>query len=268
MKAFMNWIENMLGRHAGREESLRFRCNLCGRMSTAPLTTLTREVSSCKCGSTLRQRALIHTLSENLFGASLSLTDFPFRPDIVGIDMSGATVYADRLSKILGFTNTFLHKEPKLDITDPNSKWMGQCDFVLSSDVFEHVPPPISIAFDNVLQLLKPGGLFVLTVPYTQDLATVEHFPDLYDYQLIIRNGKRLLCNNTIDKRHQEFDNLVFHGGEGETLEMRIFSETGVLENLCAAGFTDVRIHDETYLEYGVIWKQKWSLPISARRAV
>ena len=85
---------------------------------------------------------------------------------------------------------------------------------------------------------------------------------------MVTRNGKSLLYNDTIDKRHQEFNNLVFHGGEGETLEMRIFSEKGVLENLGAAGFTDVRIRDETCLEHGIIWKRKWSLPISARRAM
>jgi len=119
MKVPMNWINNMLGRHRWREVSLYFCCNLCGRMVSAPLSKLTREDQSCQCGSTVRQRALIHVLSVELFGKSLSLPDFPRRPDIVGIDMSGAATYVNRLKKKLGFTNTFLHKDPKLDITNP-----------------------------------------------------------------------------------------------------------------------------------------------------
>ena len=39
------------------------------------------------------------------------------------------------------------------------------CDFVISSDVLEHVAPPYERALSNLLRLLKPGGLLVLTVP-------------------------------------------------------------------------------------------------------
>ncbi len=41
-------------------------------------------------------------------------------------------------------------------------KLEGQLDFVISSDVFEHVPPPVDIAFENTRRMLRPGGLFVL----------------------------------------------------------------------------------------------------------
>ena len=64
----------------------------------------------------------------------------------------------------------------------------------------------------------------------------------------------------------QEFDNLVFHGGAGETLEMRVFSEAGVLEELRHAGFEDIRIRAEPHPDFGIRWEYGWSLPISARR--
>lgn len=262
----MRWINGLFG-NTRQENELRFCCNLCGRTVLAPVARLTREESTCRCGSTVRQRALIHVLSLELFGESLPLPDFPYRPDIVGLDMSGAATYAGGLATKLGFTNTFLHKAPQLDIANLDSACIGRCDFVISSDVFEHVPPPISIAFVNVLRLLKPGGLFVLTVPYNKQGATIEHFPELHDYQIEIRNGKRVLVNSTAEEHRQEFNNLVFHGGEGETLEMRVFSESGVVEELLSAGFTDVRIRRESCLEHGVCWPQDWSLPISARRA-
>jgi SAM-dependent methyltransferase len=205
-------------------------------------------------------------LSVELFDKSLALPDFPRRPDLIGIDMSGAATYADRLADKLGYTNTFLHKPPKLDITVPDDNWLGRCDFVISSDVFEHVAPPVGRAFDNVLRLLKPGGVFVLTVPYAKDGETVEHFPELHDYQLAGQPGQRVLVNTTADGRMQRFDQLVFHGGEGETLEMRVFSESGVLGELQRAGFSDIRVHREPCPEYGIPWLQDWSLPITARR--
>lgn len=260
----MEWLDRLFGR---TRQDQHYRCNLCGRSAHSPIEKLTREEPTCRCGSTVRQRALIHCLSLELFGNGVPLPDLPARPDIVGIDMSGAATYSSRLAGKLGYTNTFLHKAPQLDITDPAPAWIGQCDFVISSDVFEHVPPPVSIAFSNVLRLLKPGGLFVLTVPYTKQGGTVEHFPELHHYQLESRDGKRVLVNSTRHGQRQEFDNLVFHGGEGETLEMRVFSESGVVEELRRAGFTDIRIHGESCPEFGIFWPQNWSLPITARRA-
>jgi SAM-dependent methyltransferase len=252
--------------NATRGQEIRFRCNICGRMSRAPQLKLTREDVSCRCGSTVRLRALAHVLSLELFGESHAIPDMPFRPDLIGVDMSGAAILADRLVKRLGYTNTFLHKAPYLDIVALTEEWLSRCDFVISSDVFEHVGPPVSRAFENTLRLLKPGGVLVLTVPYTATGDIVEHFPELHRYYIDKRKGKQVLVNRMANGGLQEFDNLVFHGGDGETLEMRVFSETGVLRELDCAGFTDIHIHREPWPQFGITWPQEWSLPISARR--
>lgn len=248
----------------GRE--IPFRCNICGRMARALPSRLTREDVTCRCGSTVRLRALVHALSLELFGESHAIPDMPFRPDLVGVDMSGAATYAGRLAERIGYTNTFLHKPPFLDIVAPPEEWLSRCDFVISSEVFEHVPPPVSRAFENTLRLLKPGGVLVLTVPYAPVGEIVEHFPELHRYHVEKRDGKRVLVNATVNGSVQEFDHLVFHGGEGETLEMRVFSESGVLRELERAGFTDIHIHRETCSQFGITFLQEWSLPISARR--
>lgn len=138
-----------------------FRCNVCGRMTRASKAALTREQPSCRCGSTVRLRSLVHLLTEALFGKSMAIGDIPLRPDIVGIDMSGASVYADRLVRRLGYTN--------------------------------------------------------------------------------------------------------FHGGEGGTLEMRVFSKSGLLRELTRAGFEDIRTQADTCDESDIAWTQPWSLPITAR---
>lgn len=249
-----------------RDEQVRFRCNICGRRCVAAASDLTRENLTCSCGSSVRLRALIHVLSLELFGKSLALPDFPRRQDIIGIDMSGAATYAVGLERKLGYTNTFLHKSPRLDITAPDSRWYGRCDFIISSDVFEHVARPVGRAFENALRLLKPGGVLVLTVPYVKTGQTVEHFPELNDWHIEHRDGRRVLVNKTDDGHCKHYDGLVFHGGEGETLEMRVFSEAGVLDELRCAGFTAIRIHGDPCAEYGIVWPQTWSLPISARR--
>ena len=55
--------------------------------------------------------------------------------------------------------------------------------------------------------------------------AVREHFPDLYDYSIAQLKNDWVLVNRTRDGRLETFDKLVFHGGPGSTLEMRVFSE-------------------------------------------
>ncbi len=268
--AMIRYWTNFLKDHFGTQQydfdKLRFTCNLCGRENKIPLRRLTREEATCSCGSTVRSRALINVLSKELFGFSYVIADMPLRQDIFGIDMSGMATYSDRLVNRLGYMNTYLHKKPQLDIVAPGSQWLGRCDFVISSDVFEHVTPPVSRAFGNALRLLKPGGVLILTVPYSKMSETIEHFPDLHDYRIEVRDGKRILLNITVDGESEEFDDLVFHGGAGHTLEMRVFSESGLLGELQRAGFTDIHIYNENCLDYGIFWKDDTGVPVTARR--
>jgi SAM-dependent methyltransferase len=263
------WRQQLLDALKGSlrgKTAIRFRCNVCGRDGKALSERFGREQVSCRCGSTVRFRSLIHVLSLELFGESKAIADFPIRPDLVGLDMSGAANYALPLAQRIGYVNTFLHKAPFLDITSPGKEWLSRCDFLISSDVFEHVAPPVSRAFRNAIRLLKPGGVLVLTVPYRPEGQTLEHFPDLHDFRIEKRNGRHTLTNVTSDGRHQVFENLVFHGGEGETLEMRVFSLRGLIDELENAGFEQIRVHDDAVPEFGIAWPQPWSLPLSARR--
>jgi SAM-dependent methyltransferase len=270
IRTLASWVaalkKDTASRRADARDSVAFQCNICGRTAHAASTRFTREEPTCKCGSTVRERAIIHVLSEALFGESLIIDDMPCRRELAGADMSGSERYARRLKKKLGYVNTFLHKRPVLDILAPSAEWRSSCDFLISSDVFEHIPPPVSRAFENARGLLKPGGVLVFTVPYLPAGETKEHFPELHRYSIEEKDGERFLVNTTSDGRAQRFDNLVFHGGEGSTLEMRIFSEAGVLAELERARFTDVRVHRESCERLGILWPEPWSLPISARR--
>lgn len=253
-----------------RPGSLSYRCNVCGQACQSRVIELGREQPSCpRCRSSVRIRAIVHLLSMELFGQSLALPDFPLRPRIKGIGLSDWEAYAEPLAKKLGYTNTFYHQEPRLDITagvDPALE--GTLDFLISSEVFEHVAPPVSVAFNNACRLLKPGGVMIFTVPYVNAPGTVtrEHFPDLHRYELVKEPQGYVLKNVTRDGIAQTFDQLVFHGGDGATLEMRVFSERSLLEEFAQAGFDSVKIYREPNFEHGIYWTHSWSLPMTARR--
>ncbi|MFZ0917863.1 MAG: methyltransferase domain-containing protein [Candidatus Udaeobacter sp.] len=175
--------------------------------------------------------------------------------------------YAVKLAEKFDYQNTYYHQEPRLDIAAANvaSNFMGK-DFIISSDVFEHVTPPVSRAFENVWKMLKPGGVFILTVPYGTQQETVEHFPELNEFSVVERDGSFLLRNKTRTGILQEFNNLVFHGGPGATLEMRIFSETALIQHLKDAGFTNIKVHRVADLVHGIWWPEPWAFPMSARK--
>jgi SAM-dependent methyltransferase len=181
--------------------------------------------------------------------------------------MSDWEGYATKLAEKFSYTNTYYHKEPRLDIAQPVRGILVQSsDFVISSEVFEHVAPPVLRAFQNTFEILKPGGVLVLTVPYGNGPDTVEHFPDLYDFKIIEDKGTYRLQNLTRAGEVQEFHDLVFHGGAGATLEMRIFSETALLRHLAEAGFEEIAVHREPDFAHGIWWPEPWSLPLTARR--
>lgn len=248
--------------------SLIYQCNICGAPCITPASDLSREEASCVvCGSCPRYRALISLLSRELYGCHLPLADFPVRKDIVGAGMTDWDEYAKRLEEKFSYTNTYYHKAPKLDITDPDPAMFGTLDFLISTEVFEHVAPPVSVAFQNARRLLKENGVMIFTVPFATAAGarTVEHFPNLHQFTIEERDGGQRLINRTEDGRTETFDDIVFHGGQGFALEMRLFSEESLLEEFRQAGFGEVEVIREPDYEAGVYWREPWSKPMVAR---
>ncbi|HLW12330.1 MAG TPA: hypothetical protein VKU81_06495 [Casimicrobiaceae bacterium] len=77
-------------------------------------------------------------------------------------------------------------------------------------------------------------------------------------------NGRWRVVNTTREGRLQAFDDPVFHGGPGTTLEMRQFSRTALIRHLEQAGFTRIRIADEPCATSGIAWPQPFSVPMVA----
>jgi len=180
--------------------------------------------------------------------------------------MSDWEGYAGRLEEKFAYVNTYYHAEPRLDITHIPAEAAGRYRFLISSDVFEHIPPfGLDDAFTNARRLLCDGGSFIFTVPFLKTGETQEHFPRLHDFRIIETGGKRFLHNRTVDGDEEIFDQLVFHGGEGMTLEMRMFAEPDLRRRLADAGFSSIRVCVDHAPEFGVMWPMDWAVPIVAR---
>jgi hypothetical protein len=220
-----------------------FVCNICGTPNRGDPMDFDRESSNCSsCGSNVRVRALIRVLSVELFGIALALPEFPRIKSLRGIGMTDFGPYASCLAQKFDYKNTFYDRAPKLDIIDPPRDEFGKYDFLISSEVFEHVAAPASVAFHNALQLLKTNGVLVLTVPYSLQSSMEEHFPDLYQFGLAHVGKSVVLVNRTQGGQLQVFENLVFHGpGPGKALEMRQFTENALKQMLAEVGFKQVR---------------------------
>jgi hypothetical protein len=133
--------------------------------------------------------------------------------------------------------------------------------------VLEHVVPPVETAFRNIATLLKPTGVLLLTVPYSLERSTAEHYPELHEYGFAQVGGSTVLVNRSRDGNLRVFDDVVFHVGvTGRALEVREFSEAGLKSALCAAGFCDVRFYSEDYPPFGIVRRESCSLPVAARK--
>ena len=245
---------------------ISFTCNICGAANTAE--EVPWEPPTCSgCRSNVRMRAIVHLLSAALFGAPRALPDFPVNRKVKGIGLSDEHCYALPLARKFDYTNTFFDHDPFLDITAPHPELYGSYDFILSSDVFEHIAPPIERAFAEAFALLKPNGILCITVPSSAgDIDTTEYYPDLYMYSIIELGGEYFLINRKKNGSLEIHQNLEFHGGAGATLVMRQFSRGDLGRRLRAAGFSDVTFLSQNVESHGIVLAGPWGHPLLARK--
>jgi SAM-dependent methyltransferase len=242
-----------------------FLCNVCGTRSNSNSDPGDREFVSCmRCHSSIRLRSVVLALSRALFGLDLTLPEFPVLKSVRGLGLSDSDVYADRLESRFSYVNTFYHREPRLDLLHPDEREFGKYDFVICSEVLEHVPAPVDRAFATLARLLKPNGFLILTVPYSLDAETLEHYPGVADSVFAQIDGRTVLVSRSESGEYRVFDNLAFHGGAGSTLEHRLFSDADVRAGLASAGFQTVQFDSSGSREFGVTFIDNWSLPLIA----
>lgn len=98
----------------------------------------------------------------------------------------------------------------------------------------------------------------MFSVPFANK-KHIEHYPSLYDYKILKRdNNEYYLYNKTIDGKEETYENLCFHGGPGNVLEMRIYSRESITKYLELAGFTEIIFYNITdeMNKYGIFWSK------------
>ena len=242
-----------------------FTCNICG--ASNHVEEFRTEAATCACGSNVRIRALIYLLSMELFGRSLALSEFPRLKSIRGLGMTDKDSYASRLAEKFDYTNTFYDREPRLDFTRPHPDLHGKYDFIIAADVLEHIAPPVGRAIEEACRMLKPHGIFAITIFCNPDDQLREHFPSLHEYRLVPLGDSTVLVNRRGDGTLEVADDLIFHGGSGSTLEMREFGATSLRRELIAGGFRDIHLLTDNVPEIGVLFDKDVSQPLIARKA-
>ncbi len=214
-------------------------CGICGHQAVIPEQHDLRDSKSCAaCGSTLRFRNIIGALGAGL-SMSGPLSKWPQRKEVSGIGITDAGVYANFLADVFSYKNTFYHKDPRIDITaKPESDKINSFDFIICSDVLEHVIGPISQALDGLAQMLRPGGFVIITVPLKQG-ATIEHYPGLVSFNVNSRRTRSREIELCFESGRRELDpKPIFHGGDGATLELRVIGLSDLRHEIEASGLT------------------------------
>lgn len=198
------------------QPDIPFTCNICEMQGLFGRDHyVNQEAPSCiACGSNVRFRWLVYRLSRELFGRSLPLTQFPLDKSIKGIGLTDPARIADVLTERLNYRNTFFDAEPRLNIRfDPSP--LGELDFLIASEVFEHVEPPVADAFRNVVGFLKNTGVLLLTVPWVWGGAPESAVPELYDWKLDKEGNRWLVLNRKSNGEIERFYDMVWDGRPG-----------------------------------------------------
>jgi glycosyltransferase involved in cell wall biosynthesis len=224
-------------RYQFRRDDVDFQCNICGAFNRVARALIDREMPSCQtCMSTPRSRAVIDALVSRLIGEPAVLSDLPARKDLNGLGLSDWDGYAQALRTQFNYNNTFFKSDPVLDITAPPTGAGGGLDFLVASEVFDHVVGDVETIFANARAMLRPGGVLIFTVPYALDGATVEY--------------------------EAASDPSSPTAG---FVPARQFSLESLLYVLDRAGYKEVVVHEDINREFGIWWNPRVSLPLSAR---
>jgi len=232
-------------------------CPICGTSYSLNISVHSREGKLCpNCGGSGRSQAIAYHVSKILTNSVSPLRSHKMDKSKKIVGLSDGKVYADILEKKYDYTNTFYHREPFLDISNPAKKFYYSFDLLITTEVFEHIIGPSINAFKGSFNILKPGGHIILTVPFINKGESIEHYgEDLIAYTSYKNNSGDWVAELEFNDGHSEVDeNAKFHGGPGKTLEIRLFSRQRLLRELRDSGFINIEIHDENLPQYGINW--------------
>lgn len=217
--------------------SLRYkRCIICDSGQLQPLGKYGREEPSCRnCGSSWRNRATVTALIEGLGTRLKPLVDWDEDFSRYGVGFDDPPVLFTRLSSKLQYTNTHLHRFPTLDIISPPETLHFTLEFAIASELLEHVSPDADPAVKGLSQIIKPGGFAIVTVPEANEHR--EFYPGLDSLDSIEPN--EVIWTDKSGQSHID-NSPEFHGGTGNGLALRVFSEQSLRKAFLSNGFSSL----------------------------
>jgi hypothetical protein len=152
-----------------------------------------------------------------LFGGSIPLPQFPLNKSVAGLGLTDCHSISSILEQRLAYRNTYLHQEPRFDLTcDPSP--VGPLDFLIASEVLEHVEPPVGRAFRQAAAILKPSGFVLLTVPWIFDGRPQGELPELHDWKFSWQDDSWMIVNRRPNGETEFFPRIAVDGGPGVCL--------------------------------------------------
>lgn len=198
-----------------------------------------REGSICaNCTSTWRNRATILSISESLGYGSLPLPQWPENWGVRGAGFDDPPVLFSRLPQKTIYTNTHLGNFPYLDLNDVPDRYIASLNFLVCGDVLEHVEPrKLDRAISGIAKLLMHGGFAVISVPIAPEEFSGEFYPDARD--VVVVDAGHVRWQNASGEWIDDYE-PEFHGGTGQVLAYRRFSERIFVESFNRNGFETV----------------------------
>ena len=170
-------------------------CNICNsnleydlndNLTVDEINTF-REGLCCKeCGSISRDRVMMWVLA-NTYSKTGNLFDAPENKNIRILESTATRGHPKILDSKFEYLNTIFDADAIKENRDPQKYADFQnlhftesyFDYILASDVFEHVRLDDN-AYSEIYRTLKPGGYFLMTVPfsYTMEETLIRVKPD------------------------------------------------------------------------------------------
>jgi len=235
--------------------TLTGRCAVCGYDLEFDPARLHREIAIClRCHSSPRFCGLARAVTQVVYSdaANQPLCAQPERKDLVVIGISDDERLASIFRSKFEYINTFYHTEPLLDICSLDSCLRYRADLVTCSDVLEHTFAPPIVPLNNIFAMLREGGALIVSVPSFLCESTIEWYGGVQDIEITEEQGRHLV--RWRNRRGTEYidPDPVFHGGPGQTLELRIISHPEFLAIARAVGFVGDTL--DFALEWGYLW--------------
>lgn len=224
-----------------------FACNICQSVNRVEWETLFREGPSCEiCGSSVRMREIVDAF------LALVSKGFRFRNAVGLSDVEQIATFFAKIPN-LNYTNTFLDTEPRLDISNVGPEDSAKYDLIISSDIFEHVFFPLRNSLKGCFDLLTSKGVLICTMPWNTFGNSIEHYPWMRSYNVhFSKSGEVILIGIDADGNKRIIKDPIFHGGPGNTLEMRRINVYVLIDALRDVGFQDFDLRDMSVVSAGI----------------